>query len=448
VKNKVPATKTGQAGIFSRFGGWKSASLRVRPTCWMSSRWGWWPIRCRSSCESDTISRPVLRDLFGRVVGAAAAAGRRIDQPPVAFVKLLPGQRLGGLAEPVEERGVGLRVHACRGREEARPGGSGESAEGATVQTATKASTRLYMKTLPPGAEVTLDGKPLEQPLEFHEAPLRDVTDRFRQAAGIDVLIDLIQSCVAADTWDTVGGSGSIRSDSTALVISTSLELQRQIAGFLDVLRRLKATPAEDRRPLGFTCYWSDMPAAIAARAALDKPVTVDFAETPLREVTADLAKDAGVSITVDTRALEDAGLDLETPVTFRLSGKPLAVVLDRSLETIDLAWEVRDEGLLVTTREKSDETLTVAVYPVGHLAGGDRSVGSLAELVTSVVTPDTWDTVGGAAVVRPVDGDVPCLVILQTTAGHRQVHELLESLPPSRQPGGFAPTPEADVQP
>ena len=62
---------------------------------------------------------------------------------------------------------------------------------------------------------------------------------------------------------------------------------------------------------------------------------------------------------------------------------------------------------------------------------GGDRTVGSLAELVASVVKPDTWDVVGGPAVVRAVDGDVPCLIVSQTTAGHRQVLELLESLPP-----------------
>lgn len=500
------------------------------------------------------------------------------------------------------------------------PGGSGGTAAGATVQNTTNATTRLYVKTLPPGAEVTLDGKPigvsdglfivpagtgkvsvqfdgaepevrqvdfvegritrvevslagdqpasanaaaaageqaamrreaprltskrepvkpkpltaiddvldkpLEKPLEFQETPLPDVIAGFRQVAGIDViidrrgledagldidvpitarvpaglpldtalrvalreadltwivrdalleittleraeerllvrvhdvsdlaetaggfqvLIDLIRSCVAADTWDTVGGTGSIRLDSAALVISASFHVQGQVAGFLAGMRRLKATPAEDRRPLGFSGYWSDIPAAVGARAALDKPVTVDFRNTGLREVTAALAKEAGVSITVDTRALDDAGFDLDAPaVMFAASGKPLAVVLDRILEPFDLALEVRDDGLVVTTQEESDLSLTVAIYPVGHLGGGDRSVGSLADMMTSVVKPDTWDVVSGPATVRPLDGDVPCFVVRQSTVGHRAVHEFLESLPPSRQPGAFAPTLEA----
>jgi hypothetical protein len=495
------------------------------------------------------------------------------------------------------------------------PGGSGGTAAGATVETATKATTRLYVKTLPPGAQVTLDGKPLgasdglflvpagtgkvsvqfdggepevqqvdfvegritrveiaagdaaaaaaageqapprrvaprlwsarepvepkpltaidgvlekplEQPMEFNETPLRDVIAGFRKVAGIDVLIDrrgledagidldwpitpllpaglplataldvalrgvdltwivrddlleittperaherlfvhvhdvadladtadglqllidLVQSSVAPTTWDTVGGPGSIRPDSATLVISQSWQLQRQVAGFLDILRRLKATPAEARRPLGVGGYWSDQPAAVAARAALAKPVTADFHETPLREVTAALSKEAGVPIAVDTRSLEDAGLELDLPVTFAVAGKPLAVVLDRMLEPLELVGEVQDEGLVVTTAEQAENTMTVAVYPVGHLGGGDRSVGSLAELIMSTLQPDSWDTVGGPAAVRPVDGDVPCLVVSHSTAGHRQVHGFLESLPPSRQPGAFAPTLEDD---
>jgi hypothetical protein len=389
---------------------------------------------------------------------------------------------------------------------------------------------RLTSKREPvkPKPLTAIDGalnKPLEQPLEFVETPLRDVIDPFRQVTGIDVLIDrrgladdgvdldtritahvpaglplaaalemvvretglawivrndllevtsleraqdkerllvhvhdvadlaenadqllvdLVQSSVAPETWDSAGGQGAIRPDSAALVISQSFQVQRQVAGLLDVLRRLKATPAEDRRPLGVGGYWSELPVAVAARAALAKPVTADVNDTALRKVTAGLADEAGVPITVDTRAFTDAGLDLDRQVTFAVSGKPLAVVLARILEPLDLVVEVRDEGLVVTTKGQSQETMTVAVYPVGHLGGGDRSVGSLADMVTSTIQPDTWESVGGYAVVKPVDGDVPCLVVRQSTAGHRAVHEFLESLPPSRQPGEFAPTLES----
>jgi general secretion pathway protein D len=55
-------------------------------------------------------------------------------------------------------------------------------------------------------------------------------------------LIELIQSTVAADTWDTVGGPGAIRPFDTnlSLVISTTQEVHDQIADLLEQLRRLQ----------------------------------------------------------------------------------------------------------------------------------------------------------------------------------------------------------------
>lgn len=495
----------------------------------------------------------------------------------------------------------------------------GEPSAGAPqVETATAATTRLYVKTLPPGAEVTLDGtplgasdglflvpagigkvsvqfeggepqvrqveiiegritrveitagaggedmaavrpqavplreaprltsqrdrvepkpltrldgvlkKPLEQPIEFEAVPVSTVIDSFRDAAGVDVLIDrhgledfgldpdmpitahvpaglplavafdavlreagltwivrddllevttpvqaserlfvhvhdvsdleettdgiqllvnLVREAVAPHTWDTMGGLGSISPTGSAVVVSQSWRVQRHVAGFLDVLSRLKATPAEDRRPLGAGGYWSDQPAAVAARAVLDKPVSADFLDTPLGALAANLAEQAGVPIAVDTRALEDFAIDSDLPVTFGVSSKPLAIVLDRILEPWNLAWDVRDEGLVITTQQELVESMTVAVYPVGHLGGGDRTVGSLVHMLESmVITPVRWESTGGPAIARPVDGDVPCLVVLHSAAGHRAVQAFLESLPPSRQPGPFAPTLEPDT--
>ena len=207
------------------------------------------------------------------------------------------------------------------------------------------------------------------------------------------------------------------------------------------MLRRLKATPVEARRPLGATGYWSDQRVVVAARAALDKAVDVVFMETPLRGVTAELSKRAGVPIRIDVRACEESGVELDAPVSLAIKGGRLAAVLDRILEPMQLAVEVGDEGLVVTRPARSLDTMAVAVYPVGHLGGGDRSVGSLAELMMSQVDPTAWETVGGEAAVFPIDGDVPCLVVRQSTAGHRAVHEFLTSLPQPRQPGAFAPT-------
>lgn len=273
---------------------------------------------------------------------------------------------------------------------------------------------------------------------------VHDVSDLAAAPGGLALLGDIIKRAVHPETWKENGGPGVIEPDApsgTALVVSNSWRAQRRIAGLLEVLRRLKATPVEARRPLGAAGYWSDQPVVVAARAALDKAVDAVFMKTPLRDVTAELSKRAGVPISIDFRAVEESGVDLDTPVSLAIKGGRLAVVLDRILEPMQLAVEVGDEGLVVTTPARSLDTMAVAVYPVGHLGGGDRSVGSLAELMMSQVDPNSWETVGGEAAVFPIDGDVPCLVVRQSTAGHRAVHEFLTSLPPPRQPGAFAPT-------
>ena len=55
-------------------------------------------------------------------------------------------------------------------------------------------------------------------------------------------LIDLIQSTVSADTWDTVGGPGAIRPFDTnlSLVVSQTQEVHDQLADLLEQLRRLQ----------------------------------------------------------------------------------------------------------------------------------------------------------------------------------------------------------------
>jgi len=60
--------------------------------------------------------------------------------------------------------------------------------------------------------------------------------------ADFDTLIDLITSTIAPQSWDTVGGPGSIEGFPTnlSLVVSQTQEVHEQIADLLDQLRRLQ----------------------------------------------------------------------------------------------------------------------------------------------------------------------------------------------------------------
>jgi hypothetical protein len=102
---------------------------------------------------------------------------------------------------------------------------------------------------------------------------------------------------------------------------------------------------------------------------ALDGTVqNLNFTETPLRDVIAQLKDSQGIPIQLDMKALEDAGIDLDTPVTKDLSGISLRSSLRLLLGDIDLTYLIKDEVLLITTKEKAGENLVIKVYPVADL--------------------------------------------------------------------------------
>ena len=102
---------------------------------------------------------------------------------------------------------------------------------------------------------------------------------------------------------------------------------------------------------------------------ALDNKVdNFDFTETPLRDVIAQIEDSQGIPVEFDTKAFEDAGLDLETPVTKSVSGIALRSALRLLLGDLDLTYLVKDEVLLITTKDKAAEQLVVKVYPVADL--------------------------------------------------------------------------------
>ncbi|MFM7136592.1 MAG: hypothetical protein ACKO1M_05930, partial [Planctomycetota bacterium] len=102
---------------------------------------------------------------------------------------------------------------------------------------------------------------------------------------------------------------------------------------------------------------------------SLDKPVSNwQFNESPLRDVKQAIEDQFRIPVEIDGRALEDLGLDLDTPITQSLSGVSLRSALKRMLGPIDLAYIIKDEVLLITTKEKAEENLVVKVYPVADL--------------------------------------------------------------------------------
>lgn len=157
----------------------------------------------------------------------------------------------------------------------------------------------------------------------------------------------------------------------------------------------------------------------------------IEFNETPLVEVAARLGELLGVPVDVDAQALEDLGLDLDIPLTFHGEGGQARSILRRMLGAVDLSWIVRDEVLLVTSKEKTEANLDVRLYlfPFGYDCDA-AGVLVVVDLIQSTVAADTWDTVGGPGAIRPMDaGPATQLVVSTTHEVHEEVESLLRSL-------------------
>jgi hypothetical protein len=145
---------------------------------------------------------------------------------------------------------------------------------------------------------------------------------------------------------------------------------------------------------------------------ALQQPVTLEFVDTPLKDVMAYIAKESGVDVVL-SRKIEDAGVQPDQPVTRSCSNISLEAFLNRMLSDLNLTLMVRNESIYVTTVEdaQSPENMYIRVYPVADLAdyyrlpakeGGtvEMDFDTLIDLVTSTIEPDSWQDVGGPGAI------------------------------------------------
>jgi hypothetical protein len=100
----------------------------------------------------------------------------------------------------------------------------------------------------------------------------------------------------------------------------------------------------------------------------LDEPTELEFIETPLRDVVNYLCDRHGTGILIDTRALEDAGVTPDTPITWNLRGISLRSALNLMLDELELAWLVRRDVLTITTADAARAETIHRVYNVSEL--------------------------------------------------------------------------------
>ncbi len=109
-------------------------------------------------------------------------------------------------------------------------------------------------------------------------------------------------------------------------------------------------------------------PSEKAIHDALKQPTQMEFAETPLNDAIEYLKDYHHIEIQLDTKALSDAGITPDTPVSRVLKGITLRSALKLMLRDLQLTYIIQNEVLWITTPEEAENRLSTRVYPVADL--------------------------------------------------------------------------------
>lgn len=221
-------------------------------------------------------------------------------------------------------------------------------------------------------------------------------------------LIDLITAVVEPDTWENIGGAGTIVEVPGGLAVSQSRSVHDRLSEFL-------ARVAWASDPYRTLAEPEASPAFAGLEEALDKSVSIAWEGQQLQPALLRLLEaDCGLdSVFVDYEAL--GGLERSLRVSFHAADISLRSALSLVLNRVGLAFSNRNGVLVIASDVDVAHRLSLRAYRVPD------DYGQAFQLVVDHVRPLAWTENGDAIRAFP-DG----LVISQADAVHAEVRAVL----------------------
>ncbi len=188
---------------------------------------------------------------------------------------------------------------------------------------------------------------------------------------------------------------------------------------------------------------------------ALTQRGSLNAVDVPLGELMRKLSEQFQTPIVLSAKKLEEAGINVDTPVTRQLESMPLESLLRLVLEELELDFTIRNHVILVSTPEhlESPDMLDMRIYPVRDLvmwrvpAAKDQAhsweadYDSLIEVITTTIEAHSWSDVGGPGSIREFENSA-AIVVSQTRRAHREIEKLLATLRKARELQGISSLP------
>ena len=242
---------------------------------------------------------------------------------------------------------------------------------------------------------------------------------------GLDGLIELIMTTVEPDSWDEVGGPGTIGLlGHRWLIVSQTQDIQDQVEFLLKRMREILA-PTE----LDYVLLNPADKISPALDKSLDRRVRLSYHESPLADVCDQLTDLLGMPVLMRKSQLEEVSVTPDSPITIELPPLPLRHSLEMMLRDMNLASRVSGEVMEITTAEDAESSLKIRLLDVRHMTApgaGGIDEQSLKHLIKSDIRPDSWDDVGGPGWLSYFRG---LLVVQQTEDAHQEVRHLIDVL-------------------
>ncbi len=238
----------------------------------------------------------------------------------------------------------------------------------------------------------------------------------------VEEFADDLTYLIQPSSWQDAGGPGVLCPVAQHLLVSQTQRVHDELAACLDQFRR-----ARDPRAIDYD-ERATSPQAARLWQLLDQPVSVDLGEHQLnlRQALDHLSQRYGLAnILIEEKCVLDA--DIVADVVYpdlRVTNISLAAVLDLVADAAGLGWVVRDNVVVVTSKERTDTMLVNLAYRCPALSEpvDDESI---MDVVNNTLAPNSWQEAGGPGCDECLFGDV--LSVSQTWFIHRQLRRFLE---------------------
>ncbi len=177
--------------------------------------------------------------------------------------------------------------------------------------------------------------------------------------------------------------------------------------------------------------------AADSTLKKLDQKIDLNLQQQSRKEVLREIGRKTGLSIAVDPESIRSIVDQMDSAMDLKVSGEPVADVLNRVIEPLNLEFTVKHDVVFIATAEKllpAPEDFVVKTYAVADLVKtGDPEkdppeLAALIERIKSSVMPASWERKEAAATIRPFNSTLS-IVVRQTAPGHAAIERLLDKL-------------------